>query len=76
MAGAAFGDVGVSVSLAGATLFVARAALGDLGASVFVAGAAFGEILRNSRSAKRCIFQYKIRFQSTKSNFGKRAGAR
>ena len=28
--------------------------------SLFVAGAVFGEIWNDSRSAKRCIFQYKM----------------
>ena len=69
VAGAAFGDVGVP-------LFVAGAAFGDVGVSLFVAGAAFGQIWVDSRSAKCCNFQYKMRLQSKKSNLGKRAGAR
>ena len=47
----AFGDVGVSLFVAGAafgdvgmSLFVAGAVFGDVGASLFVAGAVFGEI--------------------------------
>ena len=45
MAGAVFGDLGVS-------LFVAGAVFGD-------PGAVFGEIWVDSRSAKCCNFQYK-----------------
>ena len=69
MAGAAFGDVGVS-------LFVAGAVFGDVGVSLFVAGAVFGEIWVDSRSAKRCNFQYKMRLRSAQINLGERAGAR
>ena len=47
-----------------------------LAVSLFVAGATFGEICVDSRSAKCCIFQYKMRLQSAKSNLGERAGAR
>ena len=43
---------------------------------LFVAGAVFGEIWVDSRSAKCCNFQYKMRLQSAKSNLGERAGAR
>ena len=39
---------------------MAGAVFGDVGASLFVAGAAFGEIWNDSRSAKCCIFQYKM----------------
>ena len=39
---------------------VAGAVFGEVGLSLFVAGAAFGDILGDSRSAKCCIFQYKI----------------
>ena len=69
MASAAFGDVGVSLFVAGAlfgdvaafgdvgvSLFVAGAAFGDIRVSLFVAVAAFGEFLQDSRSAKSCIF--------------------
>ena len=42
----------------------------------FVAGAVFGEIWVDSRSAKCCNFQYKMRLRSAKSNLGERAGAR
>ena len=54
MTGAVTGDLGVS-------FFVAGAAFGDLGVSLFVAGAVFGEIWVDSRSAKCCNFQYKMR---------------
>ena len=53
MAGALFGDVQVS-------LFVAGAVFGEVEVSLFVAGAVFGEIWNDSRSAKCCIFQYKM----------------
>ena len=69
VAGAVFGDLGVS-------LFVAGAAFGDFGVSFFVAGAVFGEIWVDSRSAKCCNFQYKMRLRSAKSNLGERADAR
>ena len=39
---------------------VAGAVFGEVGVWLFVAGAAFGDILGDSRSAKGCIFQYKI----------------
>ena len=39
---------------------MAGAVFGEVGLSLFVAGAAFGGILGDSRSAKCCIFQYKI----------------
>ena len=39
---------------------MAGASFGEVGLSLFVAGAAFGDILGDSRSAKCCIFQYKI----------------
>ena len=42
--------------------------------SLFVAGAAFGEIWNDSRSAKRCIFQYKMLVVGVKSNLGCEAG--
>ena len=79
MAGAVFGDLGVSLFVAGAvfgdlgvSLFVAGAALGDVGVSFFVAGTVFGEIWVDSRSAKCCNFQYKMRLRSAKSNLGER----
>ena len=56
---------------------MADTALGDVGVSLFVAGAVFGEIWIDSRSAKCCNFQYKMRLRSaTKSKLGERAGAR
>ena len=83
MAGAAFGDLGVPLFVAGAvfgdlgvSLFVAGAAFGDVGVSLFVAGTVFGEIWVDSRSAKCCNFQYKMRLRSAKSNLGEWAGAR
>ena len=39
---------------------VAGAVFAEVGVWLFVAGAAFGDILGDSRSAKCCIFQYKI----------------
>ena len=75
MAGAVFGEVKVSLFLAGVvfgavamSLFVA----GEL--SLLVAGAIFGEIWNDSRSAKCCIFQYKMLVVSGKSNLGCEAG--
>ena len=47
---------------------MAGAAVGDLGVSLFVAGAVFGEIWVDSRSAKCCNFQYKMRLRSAKSS--------
>ena len=64
MAGAAFGDLGASLFVAGAvfgdletmSFFVAGAAFGELGVSLCVAGAVFGEIWVDSRIAKCCNF--------------------
>ena len=67
MAGALFGDVQVS-------LFVAGAVFGEVEVSLFVAGAVFGEIWNDSRSAKCCIFQYKMPVVGVKSNLGCEAG--
>ena len=53
VAGAVFGEVQVS-------LFVAGAVFGEVQESLFVAGAVFGEIWNDSRSAKCCIFRYKM----------------
>ena len=39
------------------------AVFGEVGVWLFVAGAALGDILGDSRSAKCCIFQYKIVFK-------------
>ena len=63
MASAPFGDVAMSLFVAGTifgdvgvSLFVASASFGDVAASLFVAGAIFGEIWVDSRSAKRFVF--------------------
>ena len=45
---------------------MAGAVFGDLGVSLFVAGAVFGEIWVDSRSAKCCNFQYKMRCRGGK----------
>ena len=55
---------------------VAGAVLGEVGMWLFVAGAAFGDILGDSRSAKCCIFQYKMRLQDGTSQVSEAAGAR
>ena len=55
---------------------MAGAVFCDLAVSLFVAGAIFGEIWVDSRSAKCCNFQYKMRPRSAKSKLGERAGAR
>ena len=55
-------------------LFVAGAVFGEVQVSLFVAGAVFGEIWNDSRSAKRCIFQYKMLVVGVKSNLGCEAG--
>ena len=67
MAGALFGEVEV-------LLFVAGAVFGEVQLSLFVAGAVFGEIWHDSRSAKCCIFQYKLLVVGVKSNLGCEAG--
>ena len=81
MAGALFGDVQVSLFVADAlfgdvqvSLFVAGAVFGEVEVSLFVAGAVFGEIWNDSRSAKCCIFQYKMLVVVLKSNLGCEAG--
>ena len=81
VAGALFGDVQVSLFVAGAlfgdvqvSLFVAGAVFGEVEVSLFVAGAVFGEIWNGSRSAKCCIFQYKMPVVGVKSNLGCEAG--
>ena len=80
-AGAVFGEVQVSFFVAGAilgevqvSLFVAGAVFGEVQVSLFVAGAVFGEIWNDSRSAKCCIFQYKMLVVGVKSNLGRGAG--
>ena len=55
---------------------VAGAVFGEVGVAVFVAGAAFREILGDSRSAKRCIFPYKMRLPDGTSKVSEAAGAR
>ena len=81
VAGAVLGEVQVSLFLAGAvlgevqvSLFVAGAVLGEAQVSLFVAGAVLGKIWKDSRSAKRCIFQYKMLVLSAKSNLVCAAG--
>ena len=53
---------------------MAGAVFGEVEVSLFVAGAAFGEIWNDSRSAKCCIFQYKMLVVGVKSNLGCEAG--
>ena len=55
-------------------LFVAGAVFGEVQVSLLVAGAVFGEIWNDSRSAKCCIFQYKLLVVGVKSNLGCEAG--
>ena len=55
-------------------LFVAGAVFGEVQVSLFVAGAVFGEIWNDSRSAKCCIFQYKMLVLGVKGNLGCEAG--
>ena len=81
VAGAVLGEDQVSLFTAGAILaedqvplFVATAVLGEDQVSLFVAGAVLGEIWKDSRSAKRCIFQYKMLVRSAKSNLCCAAG--
>ena len=67
VAGAAFGEVHVP-------LFVAGAAFGEVHVSLFVAGAACGEIWNDSRSGKRCNFQWNLLLASAKSSLCGAAG--
>ena len=53
---------------------MAGAVFGEVEVPLFVAGAAFGEIWNDSRSAKCCIFQYKMLVVGVKSNLGCEAG--
>ena len=53
-----------------------RSIFGGLAVSLFVAGAAFREILGDSRSAKCCIFPYKMRLQDATNQVSEAAGAR
>ena len=59
---------------------VAGAVFGEVGMShimsLFVAGAALREILIDRRSAKCCIFPYKMRLQDGTSKVSEAAGAR
>ena len=81
VAGAVLGECQVSLFVAGAilgevqgSLFVVGAVLGGGQVSLFVAGAVLGEIWKDSRSAKCCIFQYKMLVRSAKSNLCCAAG--
>ena len=81
VAGAVLGEGQVSLFVAGAVLgagqvllFVAGAVLGAGQVLLFVAGAVLGEIWKDSRSAKCCIFQYKMLVLSAKSNLCCAAG--
>ena len=53
---------------------MAGAVFGEVEVSLFVAGAVCGEIWNDSRSAKCCIFQYKMLVVGVKSNLGCEAG--
>ena len=53
---------------------MAGAVFGEVRVSLFVAGAVFGEIWNDSRSAKCCIFQYKMLSVGVKGNLGCEAG--
>ena len=54
---------------------MAGAVFGALAVSLFVAGAVFGEIWVDSRSAKCCNFQYKMRCRGGKSKLCERTGS-
>ena len=56
------------------SVFVVGAVLGEVQVSLCVVGAGLGEIWKDSRSAKCCIFQYKPFVRSAKSNLGCVAG--
>ena len=56
------------------SLFVAGTVLGEGQMSLFVTGAVLGEFWKDSRSAKRCIFQYKMLVWSAKGNLCCAAG--
>ena len=53
---------------------MAGAVFGEVRVSLFLAGAVFGEIWNDSRSAKRCIFQYKMLVVGVKGKLGCEAG--
>ena len=55
---------------------MAGSVFGEVGVSLFVAGAALCEILIDSRSAKCCIFSYKMRLQDGTSKVSEAAAAR
>ena len=55
--------------------YVAGAVFGDVGVSLLVAGAAFGKIWVDSRSAKCCIFPYKVLRGGWKSKLCERTGS-
>ena len=55
---------------------MAGAVFGEVGVLLFVAGAALAEILIDSRSAKCCIFPYKMRVQGGTGKVSEAAGAR
>ena len=78
VAGAAFGEVQVSLFVVfgevQVSLFVAGAVFGEVEVSLFVAGAVCGKIWNDSRSAKCCIFQYKMLVVGVKRNLGCEAG--
>ena len=76
MAGATLGEVQVLLLVAAAVLGEAQVPLFVAGAilGLFVAGAVLGELWKDSRSAKCCIFQYKMFVASAKSNLGCAAG--
>ena len=81
VAGAVLGEPQVSHFVAGAvlgeaqvSLCVAGAVLSEVQVSLIVAGAVLGEICKDSRSAKCCIFQYKMLVLSAKSNLVCAAG--
>ena len=81
VAGAVLGAGQVLLFVTGAVLgegqvalFVTGAVLGEGQVSLFVAGAVLGEIWKDSRSAKCCIFQYKMLVRSAKGNLCCAAG--
>ena len=53
---------------------MAGAVFDEVRVSLFVAGAVFGEIWNDRRSAKCCIFQYKMLVVGVKGNLGCEAG--
>ena len=55
---------------------VAGAIFGEVAGGLFVAGAGFRDILGDSRTAKYCIFSYKMRREDGRSQVSEAAGAR